>query len=72
MTDDILKLIITLAFPLIAFISLIVWLAIALRSDRGMNVDLKLLGLSLSVSARSLATERRGRHQGAVKESQNV
>lgn len=60
MADEVLKLIVTLAFPLIAFLSLIVWLAVVLQKDRGLSVNLRLLGLSLSVAARPLAKERRG------------
>lgn len=60
MADDLVKLIITLAFPLIAFLSLIIWLAVVLQRDRGLSVNLRLLGLSLSVAARPLSKERRG------------
>lgn len=71
MSTDVIKLLITLAFPLIAFLSLIIWLAVVLQTNRGMTVNLKLLGLSLSVSARSVAQERRGRGLVDNKESQN-
>lgn len=57
--SDIIKLLMVLSFPLIAFLSLIIWLAILLRKDRSLSVALKFLGLSLSVTARHPGDEKR-------------
>lgn len=57
--SDIIKLLMVLSFPLIAFLSLIIWLAISLRKDRSLSVVLKFLGLSLSVTARHPSDEKR-------------
>lgn len=51
---DIIKLLLVLSFPLIAFLSLIIWLTVSLRKDRSLSVVLKFIGLSLSVTARPL------------------
>lgn len=60
MTDDVVKLLMTLAFPLIAFLSLIVWMAVVMSKHRSLSVNLKFIGLSLSVSAFPAELERRG------------
>lgn len=57
--SDIIKLLMVLSFPLIAFLSLIVWLAVLLRRDRSLSVVLKILGLSLSVTVRHPSDEER-------------
>lgn len=54
------KIVLILAAPLIAFLSLIVWMGVMMSTNRCMNVNLKFIGLALSVSARSASTERRG------------
>lgn len=71
MADEVLKLVVTLAFPLIAFLSLIIWLAVVLQKDRGLSVNLRLLGLSLSVAARPISKERRSNpHQSGATDAE--
>lgn len=60
MSDDLLKIITMLAAPLVAFLSLIIWMAIMMTRDRSLTVNLKFIGLSLSVAARPCSEERRG------------
>lgn len=60
MSEDLLKIITMLAAPLIAFLSLIIWMAIMMTRDRSLTVNLKFIGLSLSVAARPCSEERRG------------
>lgn len=58
---DLIKLAIVVASPLIAFLSLIVWLAVNVRRNHSLTVGLRFLGLNLNVSARPVQVERRGR-----------
>lgn len=58
---DLIKLAILVASPLIAFLSLIIWLAVTVRRNHSLTVGLRFLGLNLNVSARPVQVERRGR-----------
>lgn len=60
MSDDLLKIITMLAAPLVAFLSLIIWMAVMMTRDRSLTVNMKFIGLSLSVTARPCSMERRG------------
>lgn len=70
-SDDLAKVLLTLAFPFIAFLSLVIWMGMVLSKNRSLNVDLKFLGLSLSVSALPVKVERRGVFPHTYKEPRN-